>query len=163
MYACLQHRLKSCGISYFLRNRRLRVVLDGKTAGVSQGLTLDSTLFLLYINDLFNDVFCNNVIYTDDTTLHSKCDQTSDRWQQLELASEPESDIRETVNWGKKWLADFSSGKTHLVSFDKSYNTATTDVKLDGSAHDKNSSFIVPGLTLTSSVLLKLPPRKLEP
>ena len=28
------------------------------------------------------------VIYADDTTLYSKCDQASDLWQQLELASE---------------------------------------------------------------------------
>ena len=49
------------------------------------------TLFLLYINDLPDDVICNIAIYADDTTLYSKCDQASDLWQQLELASELES------------------------------------------------------------------------
>ena len=34
--------------------------------------------------------------------LYSKCDQASDLWQQLELASELESDLRDTVDWGKK-------------------------------------------------------------
>ena len=28
-------------------------------------------------------------------------------WQQLELASELESDLQDTVDWGKKWLVDF--------------------------------------------------------
>ena len=37
--------------------------------------------------------------------------QASDLWQQLELASELESDLRDTVDWGRKWLVDFDAGK----------------------------------------------------
>ena len=92
-HAGLLHRLKSYGIlgqifgliSSFLRDRRLRVVLEGKSsqeypvkAGVPQGSILGPTLFLLYINDLPDDVICNIGIYTDDTTLYSKCNQASD-------------------------------------------------------------------------------------
>ena len=110
-FALVLHKLKSYGISgqifglisSFLSNRWLRVVLDGKSlqeylvnAGVSQGSILGLTLFLLYINDLPDDVICNIAIYADDTTLYSKCDQASDLWQQLELASELESDLRDT-------------------------------------------------------------------
>ena len=43
-----------------------------------------------------------------------KCDQASDLWQQLELASELESDLRDTVHWGRKWLVDFNAEKTQL-------------------------------------------------
>ena len=57
--------------------------------------------FLLYINDLPDDVICIIGIYANDTTLYSKCDQASDLWQQLELASELESDLQDTVDWGK--------------------------------------------------------------
>ena len=66
-------------ISSFLSNRQLQVVLDGKSsqeylvnARVPQGSILDPTLFLLYINDLPDDVICNIAIYADDTTLYSK-------------------------------------------------------------------------------------------
>ena len=45
---------------------------------------------------------CDIAIYADDTTLYSKCDQASDLWQQLELASELKSDLQGTVDWGKK-------------------------------------------------------------
>ena len=70
---------------------------------------------------------------SDDTTLYSKCDRASDLWQQLELASELESDLRDTVDWGKKWLVAFNAGKTQLVSFDRSNNNGSIDVKMDGS------------------------------
>ena len=44
-----------------------------------------------------------------------ECDQASDLWQQPKLASELESDLLDTVYWGKKWLVDFNAGKTQLV------------------------------------------------
>ena len=72
-------------------------------------------------------------IYADDTTLCSKCDQASDLLQQLELASELESDLQDTVDWGKKWLVDFNAGKTQLVSFDWSNNNGSVDAKMNGS------------------------------
>ena len=115
--AGLLHKLKTYGISGqicglispFLSNRRLRVVLDGKSsqeypvnAGVPQGFILGPTLFLLYINDLPVDVICDIAIYADDTTLYSKFDQASNLWQQLELVSELESDLRDTVDWDRK-------------------------------------------------------------
>ena len=68
-----------------------------------------------------------------DTTLYSKCDQASDLWQQLELASELESDLQNTVDWGRKWLVDFNAGKTQLVSFDWSNNTGFIYVIMDRS------------------------------
>ena len=62
-------------------------------AVVSQGSIIDPTLFLVYINDLPDDVVCNIAVYADDITLYSKCDQASNLWQQLELAFELESDL----------------------------------------------------------------------
>ena len=163
-HAGLLHKLKSYGISgyifglvsFFLSNIHLQVVLDGKSsqeypvnAGVPQGSILGPTLFLLYINDLPENAICDIAIYADDTTLYSKCDQASDLWQQLELASELESDLRDTVDWGKNWLVNFNAGKTQLVLFDWSNNNGSIDVKMDGSVLEEKSSFKMLGLTFS--------------
>ena len=166
-HAALFHKRKSYGISgqifglisSFLSNKWLLVVLDGKSSqeypvntGVPQGSILGLTLLLLYINHLPDDVICNIAIYADDATLYSKCDQASDLWQQLELASELESDLRDTVDWGRKWLVDFNVGKPQLVSFDQSKNTGAIDVKMDGSILEEKSSFKMLGLTFSSKL-----------
>ena len=56
----------------------------------------------LVINDLLDDVVCDIYIYADNATLFSKCDWASDLWQQFELASELESDPRDTVELGQE-------------------------------------------------------------
>ena len=146
-------------ISSFLSNRRFRVVLDGKSsqeypvnAGVSQGSILSPTFLQLYINDPPDDVISNIAIYADDTALFSKCDQEFDLWQQVELASEFESDLRNTVDWNRKWFVDFNAGKTQLVSFGRSDNTGGTDVKMDGFVLEEKSSFKMLALTFSSKL-----------
>ena len=52
---------------------------------VPQASILGPTLFLLYLNDLPDDVICNIVIYPDNTTLYSKRNQASDLCQELQL------------------------------------------------------------------------------
>ena len=59
-------------------------------------------LFLLFsVIDNFEWFWMESLlknIYADDTTLYSKCGRASDLWQQFELASELESDLRDTVD-----------------------------------------------------------------
>ena len=114
-YAGFLHKFKYYGISSqifgltssFFINRQLQVILD---VGV-HGSILGPALFLLYISELPDDVVCNIATYADVTALYSKCDQAFDLWQQLELASELESDLRD---WDRKWLVDFNGKKLNL-------------------------------------------------
>ena len=66
------------------------------------------------------------------------------------MASELESDISGTVDWGRKWLVDFNAGKTQLVSFDRSNNSGAIDVKMNESVLEEKSSFEMLGLAFSS-------------
>ena len=56
------------------------------------------------------------------------------------------------MNWGRKWLVDFSATKTQLVSFDRSNNTGGTEVKINKSVLAEKSSFKMLGLTFSSEL-----------
>ena len=83
---------------------------------------------------------------------HLISDQLSDPWQQLELISEHESDLQDTVDWGKKWIVDFNAGKTQLVLFNRSNNNGSIDVKMDRSVLEEKSSSKMLGLNFSSKL-----------
>ena len=126
------------------------MVLDAKslqeypfTAGVPQGFILRHTLmtFLMMLSIILLYMLMI-ILFTLIVIRHLICGN------QLELASELESDLRDTVNWDRKWLVDFSAGKNQLVWFDRFNNIGTIDVKKDGSVLEKKSSIL--GLTCSS-------------
>ena len=56
------------------------------------------------------------------------------------------------MDWGKKWLVDFNTGKTQLVLFDRSNNNGSIDVIMNGSVLEEKSFFKMLGLTFTSKL-----------
>ena len=56
------------------------------------------------------------------------------------------------MDWGRKWLVDFTAGKTQLVSFDCSNNAGAIDLKMDGSPVEEKSYFKMLVLTFSSKL-----------
>ena len=89
----------------------------------------------------------------------------------LELASELVFDPQGSVDWGRNWLDGFDDGITQIVSFDQSNNSGDIDVKKDGSVLEENYVLRCLGWisllnligALIPSLMLEVPPRKLEP
>ena len=74
-------------VSSFLTDRKIKVVIDGQTsscypinAGIPQGFVLGLTLFLLFINDLLDNILYELAIYADDSTLYSCLGKTAERF-----------------------------------------------------------------------------------
>ena len=59
------------------------------------------------------------------------------------MAFELESDLQDSLDWGRRWLVDFKTGQTQLISFDQSNNAGAIDVKMDWSVLGEKSSFKV--------------------
>ena len=148
------HKLRFYGISdiwpflSFLTNRRLRVVPDGKSLQEYQ-LTLEffKARFLFQHFSYYTLMTFLMMLYVILSMLMILLSTLSlirylDLWQQLELASRLESNLWDTVDWGSKWLVDFSAGKAQLVSFDWSNSTCATDVKMSGSVLEEKVIFL---------------------
>ena len=92
-------------VSYYLYElRKQRVVLNGQNSdwrkinsGVPQGSVLGSLLFLIYINDLPDEIMSICQIFAEDTSLFSKILNTRNSQNALN------SDWEIIKNWAYQW------------------------------------------------------------
>ena len=98
-------------IEKWLIDRRQRVVVDGEVSnwksvlsGVPQGSVLGPILFLIYINDLDDDITSKVLKFADDTKVFRKIKSDTDR-QQLQ------DDLNKLTEWSEKWQMLFNYGK----------------------------------------------------
>ena len=143
-------------IKYFLSGRIIRVVLDGQTSvdypinsGVPQGSILGPILFLIFINDLPDNILSQLAIYADDTTIYSCFGKTNDHFDKVELAADLEDDLRTVAEWGEKWLVSFNATKTKLLSINRFKDPFLPPVMMNGVELPENCNFSLLGMTFT--------------
>jgi hypothetical protein len=104
----------------YLENRIQRVVIEGQSSewekfgsGVPQGSVLGPLLFLIYINDLTNDLKSCPFIFADDTTLFEVVDNPINSAQLLN------KDLNKISQWSDQWLVTMNPSKTRSMTFSK--------------------------------------------
>ena len=113
----LIYKLRRCGVAgnlllllqSFLSNRKQRTVLNGQSspwgtvqAGVPQGSILGPLLFLIYINDLAQNLRCKVKLFADDTSLFTTVQDPQ------AAASDMNHDLDLITSWANQWRMSFN-------------------------------------------------------
>ena len=95
-----------------------RIVIEGQSSewekvgsGVPQGSVLGPLLFLIYINDLTENLESCPFIFADDTILFEVADNPIDSAQLLN------DDLTNISRWSDQWLVTMNPSKTSSMTF----------------------------------------------
>ena len=107
----------------YLSERKQCVVLSGTksdtvsvTAGVPQGSILGPLLFLVYINDIVQDIRSPIRLFADDTALYIIVNDP------IAAAALLNDDLAKIHTWAEHWLVSFNPAKTETLLFSRKVN-----------------------------------------
>ena len=110
----------------YLHGRTQVVVVNGEQShearvisGIPQGTVLGPLLFVIYINDLLDNISSSGFLYADDTKIFRKISSKND-------ALSLQADIDKLEEWSESWLLKFHPDKCHVLSLGKLENTQYT-------------------------------------
>ena len=125
-HAGLLHKLEQHGISgdllrwiySYLSNRTQSVVLNSVTstakstsAGVPQGSVLGPLLFLIYVNDISENLQSLTRLFADDSSLFFSTSNIRD------IEGILNHDLMILTQWARKWMVNFNPNKTEAMLF----------------------------------------------
>ena len=103
-------------IREWLRGRKQKIVINGEysewadvTSGVPQGSVLGPVLFIIFINDIDENILNNIFKFADDTTLEGRVKTVQER-------ESLHKDLKRLIEWSDKWKMKFNGempGITH--------------------------------------------------
>jgi hypothetical protein len=102
-----------------VNNKRTNVLVDGEKSrsvkvksGVPQGTVLGPLMFLLYINDIGENIGSSVRLFADDSLVYMAVSSRND-CQRLQ------DDLTTMVNWSKKWQMTFNPSKCYTLRITK--------------------------------------------
>ena len=114
----------------YLKDRSQAVVLKGSKssylpilAGVPQGSVLGPLLFLVYINDITQDIESIIKLFADDTSMYLGLEHTQIRTDILN------SDLEKIKKWALTWKVEFNQSKTDLITISNRIAPVTQPLK----------------------------------
>jgi len=140
-------------IKDFLSGRCQHVVINGEksqaekvTSGIPQGSVLGPLLFVLFINDLPDNIKSQVFMFADDTKLYREVTSIEDQTQ-LQI------DLDKLQDWSNKWLLKFHPGKCKVLRIGTKtgltkvpYKMVTEKnevIELEESSHEKDIGVII--------------------
>lgn len=119
--------------------------LSHVTSGVPQGCVLGPLLFLIYINDLPNNISSCMRIFADDCIIYRPISSPDDH---LTL----QSDLHRINDWCNKWLMSLNTEKCKIISFTRKQNVCTFHYTINNSALSQASSYKYLGVHFTPNL-----------
>ena len=160
-HAGLLHKLRCLGIEgnlfdwlcNYLDQRRIRAVINGQTppwihtnAGVPQGSILGPLLFLVFVNDITDNIESDIHLFADDTSLMEIIDNHVQSYAKLNR------DLVKLSTWSQKWLVTFNPSKTVFLQVSRKTNPAPKPVlEMNGTAIKEVPSHKHLGLTFNQT------------
>ncbi len=103
-------------IENYLTNRKQRVTIKSTNsdlklinAGVPQGSVLGPLLFLIYVNDITDNLLSITRLFADDSSLSFTSSNTDD------LEGIINHDLQIISAWAKRWIVTFNPNKTEAI------------------------------------------------
>ena len=88
-------------------------------SGIPQGSVIGPLLFVIYINDLLDNIECSGYMFADDTKIFRKITSKGD-------AETLQSDLKLLEDWSTTWKLQFNAEKCHVLSIGKFENIRYT-------------------------------------